>query len=126
VRVIYLENYDMTLGKLLCAGADLWLNTPRKSMGASGTSGMKAAMNGVPSFRILDGLWVAGHQEGVTSWPIGRANAQSNDLVQEEAASLYQKLENVTLPMFYQETEAFLKFGVLPSPSTAPTSIATE
>ena len=54
------------------------------------------------------------------------ANDQSNDLVQEEAASLYQKLENVTLPMFYQETEAFLKFGVLPSPSTAPTSIATE
>ena len=68
--VVYLENYDMTLGKDLCAGADLCLNTPQKSMGAPGTSGMKAAMNGVPSFSILDGLWVAGHQEGVTSWPI--------------------------------------------------------
>ena len=99
----------MTLGKLLCAGADLWLNTPQKPMEASGTIGMKAAMNGVPSFSILDGWWVEGDQEGVTGWSIGSADAQSNDSVQEEAASLYQKMENVILPMFYQETEAFLK-----------------
>lgn len=109
VRVIYLENHDMALGKLLCSGADLWLNTPQKPMEASGTSGMKAAMNGVPSFSILDGWWIEGHQEGVTGWSIGSSDAQSSDSAQEEAALLYEKLENVILPMFYAATDEFLK-----------------
>ncbi|HEU0021430.1 MAG TPA: alpha-glucan family phosphorylase [Dehalococcoidia bacterium] len=109
VRVIYLANHDMALGKLLCSGVDLWLNTPQKPMEASGTSGMKAALNGVPSFSILDGWWVEGHQEGVTGWSIGSAAAQTGDSVEEEAASLYEKLADVLLPMFYDNPEEFLK-----------------
>jgi starch phosphorylase len=109
VRVIYLENHDMALAKLLCAGADLWLNTPQKPMEASGTSGMKAALNGVPSFSVLDGWWVEGHQEGVTGWSIGSPSAQPADSVEEEAASLYDKLERVILPVFYDDPEEFLK-----------------
>jgi starch phosphorylase len=109
VRVIYLENHDMALAKLLCAGADIWLNTPQKPMEASGTSGMKAALNGVPSFSVLDGWWVEGHQEGVTGWSIGSSNAQPGDSLEEEAAALYEKLEKVILPEFYFEPEEFLK-----------------
>jgi starch phosphorylase len=71
VTVAYLENYDMALAQRLTAGADLWLNTPMRPLEASGTSGMKAAMNGVPGFSVLDGWWVEGHAEGVTGWSIG-------------------------------------------------------
>jgi starch phosphorylase len=106
VRIVYLENYDMTMGKLLCSGVDVWLNTPLRPQEASGTSGMKAALNGVPSFSILDGWWVEGHIEGVTGWSIGDANGVENDSL-AEAASLYHKLETVILPLFYQEPEKF-------------------
>ena len=74
VRVVYLENYDMALGKLICSGVDVWLNTPLRPQEASGTSGMKAALNGVPSFSVLDGWWIEGHVEGVTGWSIGEPN----------------------------------------------------
>lgn len=109
VRVIYLENHNMELGKLLCSGVDLWLNNPQRPMEASGTSGMKAALNGVPSFSVLDGWWVEGHQEGVTGWSIGNAGGLSGESVQEEAESLYEKLEKVILPMFYKRPGEFLK-----------------
>ena len=79
VRIVYLENYDMTLGKLLCSGVDVWLNTPVRPQEASGTSGMKAALNGVPSLSVLDGWWVEGHIEGVTGWSIGDADGAQND-----------------------------------------------
>jgi len=106
VRVVYLENYDMNLGRLLCAGVDTWLNTPMRPQEASGTSGMKAALNGVPSLSILDGWWIEGHIEGVTGWSIGDANGtENNSLV--EAAALYDKLEKVVLPLFYQEPNKF-------------------
>ncbi|MET0690476.1 MAG: alpha-glucan family phosphorylase [Candidatus Binatia bacterium] len=104
VRIIYLENYDMALGKLLCSGVDVWLNTPLRPQEASGTSGMKAALNGVPSFSVLDGWWVEGHIEGVTGWSIGDAN--ENDTA-SEALSLYTKLENVILPLYYKEPDRF-------------------
>ncbi|MFW6148476.1 MAG: alpha-glucan family phosphorylase [Atribacterota bacterium] len=100
VAIIYLENYDMDLGKMMTAGVDLWLNTPRKPKEASGTSGMKAAHNGVPSFSILDGWWVEGCIEGITGWSIGSA-ANFESIDQEEADSLYQKLENNILPIYY-------------------------
>jgi glycogen phosphorylase len=106
VRVLYLENYNMTLGKLLCAGVDLWLNNPQKPLEASGTSGMKAALNGVPSLSVLDGWWVEGHQEGVTGWSIGDANDENSDPVRE-AQSLYYKLEHVVLPMFYHQPNEY-------------------
>jgi starch phosphorylase len=106
VRVFYLENYDMALAKLLCAGVDLWLNNPQKPLEASGTSGMKAALNGVPSLSVLDGWWVEGHREGVTGWSIGdSATELQNPIV--EARVLYSKLEHVILPMFYQRPHEY-------------------
>jgi starch phosphorylase len=106
VRVVYLENYDMNLGRLLCAGVDTWLNTPMRPQEASGTSGMKAALNGVPSLSVLDGWWIEGHVEGVTGWSIGEATGGENDS-RSEAASLYDKLEKIILPLFYREPEKF-------------------
>ncbi len=108
VRVVYLENYDMALGKLLCSGVDIWLNTPLRPQEASGTSGMKAALNGVPSLSVLDGWWIEGHAEGVTGWSIGdSAETENNSAV--ESASLYEKLEQVILPLYYKEPEKFAR-----------------
>ena len=95
IRIVYLENYEWDLGAILTAGADLWLNTPRRPYEASGTSGMKAAMNGVPSLSTLDGWWIEGCIEGATGWAI----AESEDEAQE-AESLYEKLENEILPLY--------------------------
>jgi starch phosphorylase len=105
VRVVYLEEYDMALAKYLCAGVDLWLNTPEKPAEASGTSGMKAALNGVPSLSILDGWWIEGNVEGVTA--IIGIWRESNPA--KEIASLYDKLEYVILPMYYTRPIEFAK-----------------
>ena len=106
VRVVYLENYDMALGKLICSGVDVWLNTPLRPQEASGTSGMKAALNGVPSLSVLDGWWIEGHVEGVTGWSIGETNGQDID-PDAEVHSLYQKLERIILPLFYKDNDKF-------------------
>jgi starch phosphorylase len=106
IQVVYLEEYDMALARLLCAGVDLWLNTPQKPQEASGTSGMKAALNGVPSLSILDGWWLEGHIEGITGWAIGEDGTRPSD-PQTEAKSLYDKLEFVILPLFYGRPLAF-------------------
>ncbi|MEJ5330708.1 MAG: alpha-glucan family phosphorylase [Desulfobaccales bacterium] len=108
IPVIYLENYDMGLAKLLCAGVDLWLNTPLRPQEASGTSGMKAALNGIPSLSILDGWWVEGHIEHVTGWAIGDEVGVEGDYA-AEAASLYDKLERLVLPLYYGKPEAYIK-----------------
>ncbi|MDQ2930079.1 MAG: alpha-glucan family phosphorylase, partial [Gemmatimonadota bacterium] len=97
VRVVYVENYEMDIAHLMTSGVDLWLNNPTKPLEASGTSGMKAALNGVPSYSVLDGWWVEGCIDGVTGWSIGAA--QSDE--EEEIADLYVKLERVILPLFY-------------------------
>ena len=113
VRIVYLENYDMTLAKLLCAGVDIWLNTPLPPMEASGTSGMKAAVNGVPSLSVLDGWWVEGHVEDVTGWAIGdRIDAclePSGGMDACHAAALYDKLEQKVVPCFYKDRERFIE-----------------
>jgi starch phosphorylase len=106
VRVVYIENYDMALARYICAGVDLWLNTPLRPQEASGTSGMKAALNGVPSLSILDGWWIEGHVEGVTGWAIGEGREDGGDH-SSEVSSLYDKLERVVLPLFYQRPDAF-------------------
>ena len=108
VRVVYLENYDMALGKLICSGVDIWLNTPLQPQEASGTSGMKAALNGVPSFSVLDGWWIEGHIEGATGWSIGDGRGTENDSA-AEALSLYEKLEQVILPLFYNAPDGYVK-----------------
>jgi starch phosphorylase len=108
VRVVYLENYDMALGKLICSGVDIWLNTPLRPQEASGTSGMKAALNGVPSLSVLDGWWIEGHIEGATGWSIGDGRGTENDSA-AEALSLYEKLEQVILPLFYNAPDGYVK-----------------
>ncbi len=99
IPVVYLENYDMRWARLLTSGVDLWLNTPHRPFEASGTSGMKAAMNGVPSLSVRDGWWVEGHFEGVTGWSIGFDHDGNQQLL--EVNSMYEKLQYVILPMFY-------------------------
>lgn len=99
VKIVYLENYEMALAHRMVAGVDLWLNNPMKPLEASGTSGMKAAMNGVPSFSVLDGWWVEGHVEGVTGWSIGGPELEADPT--RDAVDLYIKLERVILPLFY-------------------------
>ncbi len=104
VRVVYLENYDVELARCLTAGVDLWLNTPARPLEASGTSGMKAAHNGVPSLSVLDGWWIEGHIEGVTGWSIGTddaASAAGAEIDARDASDLYAKLEQVIVPLYY-------------------------
>jgi starch phosphorylase len=103
IPIVYLQDYDMTIGGLVTAGSDVWLNTPHPPMEASGTSGMKAALNGVPSCSVLDGWWIEGHVEGVTGWAIGddHGSGERPDGSPAHAASLYEKLEHNILPLFY-------------------------
>jgi starch phosphorylase len=113
VPIIFLDDYDLDLGGKLTAGGDLWLNTPQYPLEASGTSGMKAALNAVPSLSILDGWWVEGHIEGVTGWSIGEPHRSdpAPDTATNTAAdaeSLYSKLENVILPLFYEDRSRYL------------------
>ena len=96
LTVVYLPNYDMSLARTLVAGVDVWLNTPLRPLEASGTSGMKAAFNGVPSLSVLDGWWVEGCIEGVTGWAVGDEASGNGD----DAAALYRKLEEVVLPLY--------------------------
>ncbi|MEO6776196.1 MAG: alpha-glucan family phosphorylase [Kofleriaceae bacterium] len=107
-HVIFLENYDMRLGALLTRGVDVWLNNPRRPLEASGTSGMKAAMNGVPNLSILDGWWPEGCEHGVTGWKIGDANADDDAFDDQAAAQidkrdralLYKTLDRDVLPAY--------------------------
>jgi starch phosphorylase len=106
VKLAYLPNYDLELAQQLTAGVDVWLNTPLPPYEASGTSGMKAAHNGVPSLSVLDGWWLEGHVEGVTGWAIGAYDDRGAGQHDEtDARSLCQKLEDVILPEFYHEPQ---------------------
>ncbi|MBX3423777.1 MAG: alpha-glucan family phosphorylase [Pirellulaceae bacterium] len=105
IAVSYLPNYDMRLAKSLVAGSDLWLNTPQPPLEASGTSGMKAALNGVPSLSVLDGWWIEGCIEGVTGWAIDDGQAYLRSQV---ACSLYDKLEQTIIPMYYNDRGRFI------------------
>jgi starch phosphorylase len=114
VTIVFLDEYDLELAGQLTSGVDLWLNTPQYPLEASGTSGMKAAVNGVPSLSILDGWWVEGCIEGVTGWSIGeprRGDPGPETPVDNvvDAESLYTKFESVILPMFYEERTRYLE-----------------
>ena len=99
LKVVYLANYNMQISALMVGGSDLWLNNPTPPLEASGTSGMKAELNGVPNLSILDGWWLEGHLENITGWAIEGEN--QNEEVQ--LSSLYEKLENQILPIFGTE-----------------------
>jgi starch phosphorylase len=107
IKVVFVENYEMAIAKKICAGVDLWINTPLRPREASGTSGMKAAMNGVPSFSIYDGWWVEGHVEGVTGWTIGKEERCPPDDMQELIDDMYEKLERVILPAYYGSPDKY-------------------
>lgn len=112
VKVVYLENYDFALARLLTAGVDVWVNTPLPPLEASGTSGMKAALNGVPSLSILDGWWLEGCIEGITGWSIGDRPTEANPdngRSQRDADSLYDKLERVVAPLYYGDRDRFME-----------------
>ena len=110
IPVVYLANYDIELGKLITAGVDVWLNTPQPPLEASGTSGMKAALNGVPSLSVLDGWWIEGCIEGITGWSIADRSGKPAEAsgVSRDAASLYEKLEGVVVPLFYRNRDGFI------------------
>lgn len=112
VRIVYLENYDWELGCLLTSGVDVWLNTPLPPMEASGTSGMKAALNGVPSLSVLDGWWIEGCIEGITGWAIdgvpGSKDPDAGNRTPLDAASLYHQLEGVVVPLYYGNRDRFI------------------
>jgi starch phosphorylase len=98
----YLANYDLNIALDLISGSDIWLNTPLRPYEASGTSGMKAALNGVPSLSVLDGWWIEGCIEGVTGWAIGDKDTQNGGT----SIALYDKFEQVVLPLYYQEDKS--------------------
>jgi starch phosphorylase len=111
VEIVYVENYDIEFARLLVAGVDVWVNTPLPPLEASGTSGMKAALNGVPSLSILDGWWVEGCIEGATGWAIGNpepVDTPNGNRTMRDAASFYDKLEHVVAPLYYYDRDGFI------------------
>jgi glycogen phosphorylase len=106
IPMVYLPDYDMSLALDLVSGVDVWLNTPLPPMEASGTSGMKAAFNGVPSVSVLDGWWIEGCIEGVTGWAIGDGSDAAGA---DDTHALYDKLEQVVLPLYYQDRPGWVK-----------------
>jgi glycogen phosphorylase len=116
VKVVFLENYNMWLGKLITSGVDVWLNTPLRPNEASGTSGMKAAINGIPNLSVVDGWWAEGVDEGKNGWAVGNPDFPDDD---SDAEHLYQLLEEKVIPAYYgkngewmQMMRASIKAGI--------------
>jgi len=110
VKITFINNYDINIGKMMTSGVDLWLNTPRRPKEASGTSGMKAAHNGVPQFGTLDGWWLEGCIENITGWAIGPEKtdkAESDDEI--DKYDLYDKLESWIIPKFYNDRDNWIR-----------------
>lgn len=111
VAVAFLADYNIEMALTIISGSDLWLNTPRRPLEASGTSGMKATHNGVPNFSVLDGWWIEGHVEGITGWSIGpppRESAPRDEDDERDAHDLYDKLERVILPLYTENRPAWI------------------
>src|SRR3990172_8842436 len=114
IKIVFLKDYNIEMALKLVSGVDVWLNTPLRPREASGTSGMKASHNGVINFSVLDGWWIEGHIEGITGWSIGPkpiesslTNINVNDAI--DAEDLYNKLENIIIPMYYHDRNQWLK-----------------
>jgi starch phosphorylase len=109
VRVAFLPNYDVELAASMVSGVDLWLNTPRAPLEASGTSGMKCALNGIPSLSVADGWWLEGGIQGVTGWvvrsPLNDGGVSAGDQDSADAEALYHELEHSVLPCFFEHPD---------------------
>ena len=106
IPMAFIPNYDMDIALAMVSGVDIWLNTPLKPMEASGTSGMKAAFNGVPNLSVLDGWWIEGCIEGITGWAVGDDRETANG---DDARSLYEKLEETILPLYYDDRSRWIR-----------------
>lgn len=112
ITCVYLPDYDMERARLLVSGVDLWLNNPKRPLEASGTSGMKAAMNGVPQLSVLDGWWLEGHIENVTGWSIGphpERGPVAGDIDRIDAEDMYNKLEYLIIPKYENDRGEWVK-----------------
>ena len=111
-RIVFLEDYDMNLARYLVQGVDVWMNTPRRPLEASGTSGMKAAVNGVLNFSVLDGWWREAYN-GHNGWSIGEDRDYESNEVQDEAdaESLYHTIEHEIIPLFYDRDAKEISHG---------------
>jgi len=112
IKIVYLQNYNMEIALKIVSGVDIWLNTPLRPLEASGTSGMKATHNGVMNFSVLDGWWIEGHIEGFTGWSIGPAPHELTpgaDADARDAEDLYQKLEHMVIPIYYNERHTWIR-----------------
>ena len=112
INIAFIQDYDMEVALKLVSGVDVWLNTPLKPLEASGTSGMKAAHNGVVNFSVLDGWWIEGHIEGYTGWSIGPAPTDAGsdkDMNRIDAEDLYKKLENIIIPTYYNNRKTWVR-----------------
>jgi starch phosphorylase len=111
INVAFINDYNMETALKIVSGVDVWLNNPIRPLEASGTSGMKAAHNGVLNFSVLDGWWIEGHIEGDTGWSIG---PESTEVVPDENSDetdtndLYNKLEKIIIPTFYQDKDKWI------------------
>jgi starch phosphorylase len=112
LNIVYLPDYDWEMAALITAGVDVWLNTPQPPHEASGTSGMKAALNGVPSLSTLDGWWVEGCIEGVTGWAIDAAKTADTSVQEDDSTALYDVLERTVLPLYYDRTDEFAEIMI--------------
>ncbi len=111
IEIVYLENYDMDIAAKMVGGVDVWLNNPMRPLEASGTSGMKACHNGIMNFSVLDGWWIEGWIEGVTGWAIGPQPKEVLDdavVLRKELEDLYNKLEYVIMPTFYDHRDEWI------------------
>jgi starch phosphorylase len=116
-KIVFIPNYDMKIAKLMVAGVHAWLNSPKRPLEASGTSGMKAAMNGVPNISIMDGWWAEGYHDGLTGWKFGMetdveeaclSESKSTLLYEEDAASLYDVLPEILQAFYDDEQETYI------------------
>jgi starch phosphorylase len=111
-KIIFVENYDINVARHLISGVDVWLNNPRRPYEASGTSGQKAALNGIPNFSVLDGWWVEGYN-GANGWSIGEERSYKDETTQDDAdaVSLYSTLEDEIIPLYFERDEQGIPHG---------------
>ncbi|GMT47291.1 MAG: alpha-glucan phosphorylase [bacterium] len=113
IKITYLKNYNMEIALRMVSGVDVWLNTPLRPLEASGTSGMKAAHNGVLNFSVLDGWWIEGYIEGYTGWSIGAAPSElipdENAADRRDSEDLYKKLEHEIIPLYYNDRDGWIR-----------------